>query len=626
MWQVASDDVTKSNVVRGQTNPPANPFAIARPVEQQTNATLPADEPYPVVQQPVAAPQVQVASPTLSQPLPSSYPIVQPLQPSSPLSAIPVTVQPPVASRYQPPIANQPLVNQQPPNQPFPVQQIPAQPPVAASSEPKSIWDTVTPEQMEEFSPNFLPGHFAQPEAQKKPDGISLEEAKRLEDLAVEKERMLEAAREKQLSSVPKYLQPLPHYAGVLEERTRETKGRDELDIIQASHREQAGVLVASRATTADGKPLNNNYVVDPADLFDWEKAAPKGFDWDALDPAKLVTRIRDWAGFGPDEDKALALMKEGYAILNSDHDLKDKTKNLRAAKKFEQAAKRWPNSVIEEDALYLMGECYYFSDYYPKAMTCYQKLVINYHHSKHLDTSVRRLFAIGRYWEGMSRKAGGLTVNFTDKSLPANSYFANSKRAYETIFLHDTNGPVSDDAVMALATACMVRGQRPGDAAYDDAAHYFAFLREHYPNSKHAVRARELELYSLANTYHGTGYNTKSLDIVTNLADQTLVQHSQELTSEDKTEIVQLKESAMEKQAESKYETARFYQKRREYGAARRYYNEIIEKYPQSTQAENSQKQLESIADKPDNPGRFDWFTDLVNSSNKNSNKKEEK
>ena len=550
--ETASREKTNDHVVRGQQN--ASPFTV------MPATTLPPEVP------------LTAASTVLTPPPPT----------------VSAQAAPPTGSAFIPPTTLQP-------------ENTPTIAPPPRTTAP-SIWDSITPEQVEPLEPSLLPGHnpWSLPSTVKS-EGVSIEEAAKKEEMAREKARLMEMSRNRQHEDLPKHLKPLPHWAGRFEERVQSNGEQGDREIIQASH------LMEQNFTP-----------IDPKDLYDWEKEQKKEFDWDSLDPARLYTKVRDWSGFGSDEKKAIALMDEGREILKGNRDLKDRTKNLQAAKKFEQAAQKWPNSVLAEDSLYLAAECYFFADYYPKAMTHYQKLIINYHHSKHLDTSVRRLFDIGKYWEAKSRKASSMTLNLTDKSLPANSYFGNAKKAYETIFLYDTNGPISDDAVMALATAYLVRGQRPGDAAFDQAAYYYAFLREHYPNSSHIVKARELELYALTNTFHGAGYNTKSLEVAGRLAEQTLRQHAHEMSIEDKQEIMDLKESVLDKEAASAYETARYYQKRKDYGAARKCFEELIRQYPQTNYAADSQKQLQLMAGKPDQPARFDWFGDLLDSSRK--------
>ncbi len=54
------------------------------------------------------------------------------------------------------------------------------------------------------------------------------------------------------------------------------------------------------------------------------------------------------------------------------------------AATQFKDAAERWPDSALEEDAMFMSGEGYFFADRYPKANEAWEKLLKKYPNSKH--------------------------------------------------------------------------------------------------------------------------------------------------------------------------------------------------------------------------------------------------
>ena len=74
--------------------------------------------------------------------------------------------------------------------------------------------------------------------------------------------------------------------------------------------------------------------------------------------------------------------------------------KYKEAAAKFATAADRWPDTPLEEDALFLEAESEFFSDQYPKAHDTYGGLLKKYTNTRYLDTVAPREFALGRYWE----------------------------------------------------------------------------------------------------------------------------------------------------------------------------------------------------------------------------------
>ena len=423
----------------------------------------------------------------------------------------------------------------------------------------------------------------------KQREAVSIEEAAQKEEEMREQARLAEIATAKNTSGGPKYLEPLTHWAGPFADR--EQKKDVEQDIIR-----QAAYVEVSQQR------------YDNFPVYDWEKEEKKGFDWSVLDPVNFFTKVRDWIGMGPDERKANAAMKKGRDILEpyrEPGDLKDKKIWAAAAKEFWNAARRWPDSVLEEDALHLAGECYYFAEDYPHALKCYEKLLVKYQHSKYLDADVRRVFSIARYWEQEARR-GVSAVNMTEKSRPTFDTFGNGKKAYEAIFINDPNGPISDDAVMALASAYLARGRYQGDDNYDQAAYYFNYLRENFPLSKHMAKAHELELYARTNAYMGAEYNSKMLDEAGKLADVTLRQFGMKL-GDDKEDIVALKEGVVVRQAEKEWVFGQHYDKKKYYGAARQYYEKLIDKYPQTEFAAKARQRLEEIEGLPPQPSQFE-------------------
>ena len=391
--------------------------------------------------------------------------------------------------------------------------------------------------------------------------------------------------------NAPAHLQPLNAWNGPFANRVR--RKNLEQDIVRQVGYDQVSERIYSN---------------EP--VFDWETEEPqKGFDWSILDPTRAFGKIRDWMGLGPDENKAKASMEKGREILLSNPELKDQKKSLEAAKHFVEAAKRFPDSVLEEDALHLAGECYFFADDYYNAFLMYQKLLIKYQHSKHVDNAVRRLFGVAQYWERESERSRLLFNRMSNKSLPQYDTFGFAKKAYETIFIYDPNGPVSDSALMALATAYLKRGRFQGDDNFNQAAYYYQRLREDHPLSKHIAKAYENELFARTQAYLGPEHPNRTLEEAKKLATVTLQQFSGELDYEGRAGVLEMQETILVKKAERLWVTGQFYDtKKRHYGAARVSYEALIREYPQTEYAERARKRLEQIRGLPDTPSLFSF------------------
>ena len=71
-------------------------------------------------------------------------------------------------------------------------------------------------------------------------------------------------------------------------------------------------------------------------------------------------------------------------------------------------------------------------------------------------------------------------------------------------------------------------------------------------------------------------------------------------------------KSRIVERRAERDWAIAAYYDNKKQYGAARKYYESIIQEYPQTQFARQATARLEEIRGAPDEPpNRFQWLTD---------------
>jgi len=366
------------------------------------------------------------------------------------------------------------------------------------------------------------------------------------------------------------------------------------------------GVQQASATTAAAGDP---NVQRLGASITEAEKNKGKktgeqeesdGFDWSSLDPSKLWSKAKAAAGYGPDESMANSLYREGM-------DLYGAKKYAEAAKKFGEAAGRWPDSVLEEDALFYQAESYFFDDQYGKAHDTYGMLCKKHENSRYLDTVVAREFAIGRYWEQAHRAEPHwpVTPNFTDNTRPWFDTHGNALNAYLSVRLNDPTGPMADDAVMATGNAYFE------NARYEDAAIQYDLIRKEYPKSEHQKDAHLLALQSKLRSYQGPYYEGKPLEQADDLARQTSRQFRGQLGPEQ-TRVMKTIDDIRNQKAERDYALGQFYEKKRAYGAARISYQELLKQYPDTQYAAMAKQRLEEIKDYPAQPpNHFKWLTD---------------
>jgi len=325
------------------------------------------------------------------------------------------------------------------------------------------------------------------------------------------------------------------------------------------------------------------------------------GFDLEDLSPTNLTRDFKEALGLGPDENIARAALAEG------ENHFKEKDYDA-AVDALKTAAARWPDSILEEDAMFLLAESYFFADRYGKAQDAYSNLLKKYDNSRHLDTVCRRLFSIGQYWERLHQRQQqwAITPNLTDKTQPLFDTFGNALKCYDLIRLEDPTGPLADDSIMATAQAHFLKGQ------YTDAAFYFDVLRRDYPDSEHQAKAHLLCLQAKLRSYQGPTYDATPLAEADKVAEQALRQFPGQL-GDERQRVEKARGQILREKADRDWAVAEFYEGKSCYRAARIYYESIIQDYPGSPHAERARTRLEAIRGKPDvPPNHYRWLTDL--------------
>lgn len=337
------------------------------------------------------------------------------------------------------------------------------------------------------------------------------------------------------------------------------------------------------------------------AAMVDAAEEEDDGFDLEDLDPANLYRSTRDALGYGPDEGIATELFREAEELARA-------KEHKEAGKKFIAAAKRWPDSGLEEDALFLAGENFFAADEYPDAHRAYQKLLKKHDYTHYMDDVTRRLFAIARYWEECARRDPSFRspINMTDDSRPWIDSVGYALKAYDDIRMHDPTGPLADDAVMATANSYFVHGR------FEDAARHYDLIRTEYTKSEFQLRAHLLGIESWQRVYQGSYYDAGPLEKAAEVADQALVQFGPEL-GEERPRVIEAKNKIVEEKANRELIIARYYDKKKSYGAARFYYDAIIKDYPHTAAAQQARQRMGEIQGLPDKPeNHLAWFTDM--------------
>lgn len=279
----------------------------------------------------------------------------------------------------------------------------------------------------------------------------------------------------------------------------------------------------------------------------------------------------------------------------------------IEAGAQYAEAAKRWPDSALEQDGLYMAGESYFFADSYVRANGMYEKLIKQYPGTKHMDTIDARRYTIAQYWLELTTKdpENMMAINFTDKRKPWRDTRGHGLRVYDKIRIDDPSGKLADDATMAAANAHFVSQN------YFKADEYYGDLRKAFPSSEHQFKAHFLGLKTKLLCYQGTDYSGDALDESEKLIKQIRKQFPQDAEKE-KDFLNRAYAEVRFKKAEREWDAAQYFIKRGEYGSARLYQNTIVDKYSDTPFGDRAKQQLEDQKSYPDvPPKRFEWLVD---------------
>lgn len=326
-----------------------------------------------------------------------------------------------------------------------------------------------------------------------------------------------------------------------------------------------------------------------------WEKTL------DTIKPANVNKRFKQAIGRGPDEPIAKAAFDKGEALFKE-------RKYDEAAKHFKEAASRWPDSGLEEDAMFYLGECYFFTDRYYRASDKYVELLKKYDNSRYLNDVVKRQFAIARYWEETAKDHKWYALNLTDKTRPYIDPEGNARSVYSHIHLSDSQGELTDDAVMAMASYCFRHNR------FEEAADYYNELIKNYVNSEHLMRAHLLYIRAKLRAYQGPQYEAAPLNDAEALIEKTLNTFPPDQLKEERQRLLQAREAIRFERGQRMFHAGEYYYKIKYYRAARHYYENVLREFPDTPFDRMARERLEETKDfEPVPRDYFKWLTKIL-------------
>ncbi len=278
------------------------------------------------------------------------------------------------------------------------------------------------------------------------------------------------------------------------------------------------------------------------------------------------------------------------------------------ARKAYREAAKAFPDSPLEEDSLFMIAECQFFSDEYADAFESYEKLIAKFKGTRHLDTVVARQFAMGRYWlnDELKNSTWRLLPNWSDEKRPIMDTQGAALRALEKTRLNLPTGSLADDSIM------LTSGWYFSNRQFRDADYYYTLIRREYPNSEHQFDAHVLGIQSKIRSYQGSNYDGTVMIEAKELIEQTLKQFT-EIRPEDRQRLMNLHAQVNRALAQRDFSLAEYYAAKGYNGAARVYYERVASKFPRTELAARARDRDTATQTKPtEPPRRLTWVSAL--------------
>ena len=276
----------------------------------------------------------------------------------------------------------------------------------------------------------------------------------------------------------------------------------------------------------------------------------------------------------------------------------------VEAANYYRIAASQWPDSGLEEQAIFFEGEAFFFADRYVQSNRAFERLIGEYAGSSYLDKAEERRFVISKYWLELAET--GPMLSLSDPKRPRFNVAAEARRVLHNIRLDDPTGKLSDDATFELANAFLKQG------SYYEAADTYEDLRRNYPGSKYLFDAHMLELEARLKSYSGPSYDSTPLEKSEELI-RSIVRSFPEKSKSNRDVLEQQAALVNNQLAQRDYELGQYHERRGENRAAELYYAQVEQEYPESIYVPTIEQKIQKVASLPAVPAQHaKWLVDV--------------
>ncbi|MDD3087231.1 MAG: outer membrane protein assembly factor BamD [Candidatus Omnitrophica bacterium] len=248
------------------------------------------------------------------------------------------------------------------------------------------------------------------------------------------------------------------------------------------------------------------------------------------------------------------------------------------ARREFRKLLKEYPKSFEASESQYYLGLIEEARENFYEAYQAYQRLIDKYPFSERIKEAIEREYNIAdKFMSGYKRKALGITLPVENPAV----------EIYTKVVENSTYGPLAPKAQYRLGLV-LKSLQR-----YYEAEEAFNKVISNYPDSEWSEPSRFQIASCRAALSRSPDYDQGAAGEAKQKFEEFVRDHPDAVLSlEAEANIAKLNE----KEAESSFNTARFYEKQKSYKAANIYYNYVVDNYPKSIWAAKSLAKLQEL------------------------------
>lgn len=251
--------------------------------------------------------------------------------------------------------------------------------------------------------------------------------------------------------------------------------------------------------------------------------------------------------------------------------------KNYEIAKReFKKLLKAYPKSQEAAESQYYLGLIEEAQGNLYEAYKAYQKVIDKYPFSERIQEIIEREYKIAEeFMAGEKRKSMGMALPVENPAI----------EIFTKIIENSTYGPKAGAAQYKLGLVLK------GLSRYYEAEEAFNKVISNYPNSEW-VEPAKFQLASCRQAVsRGPDYDRGAASEAKKKFEEFVREHPDVSLSKKAEEHIR---DLAEKEAQAQFNTGRFYEKQKAYTAAKIYYDEIINRYPDSLWAARALERLQ--------------------------------